>query len=337
MTGALPRAMRRDAAPGAAPPPVSVVVPVRDEPGTIAAALDSVLAQDYGAAIEIVVADGSRGPETGALVRARFPCVRLVANPDGGTSAGLNRAVAAASHGIVVRCDAHCVLPPDYVRVAVAVLARTGAVAVGGMQRPVGTTAFTRAVAVAMSTPLGAGDARYRLGGAEGPVDTVYLGVFRREALEGAGGFDETLARNQDYELNWRLRVGGGAVWFTPALAVAYRPRGSIAALVRQYFAYGWWKRVVVVRHPGSRRWRHFAAPVLTAALAGSAFLGGAAGAPALAAALPAGYACAMGAAALALAVRRRSAAALLLPPVLAAMHLAWGAGFWCAWAAGRR
>ena len=337
MTGAVPCATRRGAAPGATPPPVSVVVPVRDEPATIAAALDSVLAQDYGAAIEIVVADGSRGPETGALVRARFPGVRLVANPDGGTSAGLNRAVAAASHGIVVRCDAHCVLPPDYVQAAVAVLARTGAVAVGGMQRPVGTTAFTRAVALAMSTPLGAGDARYRLGGPEGPADTVYLGVFRREALAGAGGFDETLARNQDYELNWRLRAGGGTVWFTPALAVAYRPRGRFAALVRQYFAYGWWKRVVVARHPGSRRWRHFAAPGLTAALAGSVFLGGAAGAPALGAALPVGYACAMGVAALVLAVRRRSAAALLLPPVLAAMHLAWGAGFWCAWAAGRR
>ena len=317
-------------------PPVSVVIPVRDEPAALAAALASVLAQDYGAEIEIVVADGSRHPETGELVRERFPATRLVANPCGGTSAGLNRAVAAASHAILVRCDAHSELPPGYVRLAVDALARTGAEAVGGMQRPVGTTPFARAVAIGMTTPLGAGDAKYRLGGREGPTDTVYLGVFRRAALERAGGFDETLARNQDYELNWRLRAGGGTVWFVPALKAAYRPRQTPGALLRQYFAYGWWKRAVLRRHPGSRRWRHCAAPLLTAALAGSAVLG-AAGAPGLAAVLPLGYAGALGAAALVLAFRRRSAAALLLPPVLASMHLAWGAGFLCAWAAARR
>ena len=75
---------------------------------------------------------------------------------------------------------------------------------VGGLQRPVGTGAFTRAVAMTM--PLGAGSARYRLGGSAGPADTVFLGAWRRETLEAAGGFDETLARNEDYELNWRLR-----------------------------------------------------------------------------------------------------------------------------------
>ena len=320
-----------------APKPVSVVMAVRDEPAQLGAALASVEAQDYAGALEIVVADGSEGPETAELVRTRHPKVRLVANPQRSASAGLNRALAATAHGIVVRCDARAALPPDYVRVAVATLARTGAEAVGGMQRPVGTTPFTRAVALAMTTPLGAGDARYRLGGPEGPADTVWLGVFRRDALEAAGGFDETLARNQDYELNWRLRARGQTVWFTPALGAEYRPRGTLAALARQYFAYGWWKRVVLARHPGSWRWRQLAAPALTAGLAASAALGAAAGAPALAAAPALGYALALSGAALVLAARRKSAPALLLPPVLATMHLAWGAGFWCAWAARRR
>ena len=102
-------------------PPVSVVVPVRDEPAALPAALASVLAQDYAGGIEVVVADGSTGSETAAAVRA-FPDVLLVANPDGHTPAGLNRGIAAASHGIVVRCDAHCALPPDYVPVAVETL-----------------------------------------------------------------------------------------------------------------------------------------------------------------------------------------------------------------------
>ena len=311
------------------PPPVSVVVAARDAARTVGAALGSALAQDYGGEIEIVVADGSEGPATAAAVRARCPGARLIANPDRTTPAGLNRAVAAARHDILVRLDAHCALPPDYVRVAVGTLGRTGAAVVGGRQRPAGTTPFGRAVALAMTTSLGAGGARYRVGGPEGPADTVYLGVFRRAAFEAAGGFDETLERNQDYELNWRLRQRGGTVWFDPALAVGYRPRASLSALARQYFEWGRWKRVVLGRHPRSLRPRQLAAPALTAALAASAAGGAWAWPHALA--LPAAYALALACGAAACGLRRRCAAAWLPPPVLATMHLAWGAGFWCA------
>ena len=311
-------------------PGVSIVIPARDEEEALPVALASVLGQDYGGAMETIVADGSGGPATADVVRTRFPGVRLVPNPEQHTPAGLNRAVRAASHGIVVRCDARCELPPDYVRQAVASLQRTGAANVGGRQCPIGTTRFTRAVALAMTTPLGAGDARYRIGGEEGPADTVFLGVFRREALEAAGGFDESLHRNQDYELNWRLRERGETVWFDPALAVRYRPRENLRALARQYFDYGWWKRVMLRRHPRSLRWRQLAAPALALGLAASAALA-AAGMVRAGAVLPGAYVLTLLSHAGATALGRGGAATLLLPPVLATMHLAWAAGFWCA------
>ena len=314
----------------AAPPGVSVVVPARDESAALPAALASVAAQDYAGEVEIVVADGSHGPAMADAVRARFPGVRIVANPRRHIPAGLNRAVRVASHDIIVRCDARCVLAPDYVRAAVATLERTGAANVGGLQRPVGTGAFTHAVALAMTTPLGAGNARYRLGGRAGPADTVYLGVYRRAALAAAGGFDEALERNEDYALNWRLRQLGFTVWLDPGLEVAYRPRESLGALARQYFANGWWKRVMLGRHPRSLRWRQCAAPALALGLAGSAALA-AAGLVRAAAALPAMYVVALVAGAAAVGIRRRTAAAVWLPAVLATMHLAWAAGFWCA------
>ena len=174
-----------------ATPAVSVIVPARDAEATLSGALESVLAQDYGGAVEVIVADGSETSATEELVRRRFPRVRIVANPARGIAAGLNRALAAARHPVIARCDARAVLPPGYLSRAVATLERTGAVNVGGRQRAAGSTAFERAVALATSSPLGAGDARYRIGGPEGPVDTVFLGVYRRDALEAAGGFDE--------------------------------------------------------------------------------------------------------------------------------------------------
>ena len=223
-------------------PPVSVIVPARDAESTIAATLESILAQDYEGALEAIVADGSGSSATEALVRDRFPGVRLVANPEGTIPAGLNRALRAARHDIIARCDAHSTLPASYLTRAVATLRRTGAANVGGRVRPVGSTRFERAVALVTATPLGAGDARYRVGGPEGPVDTVFPGVFRRDALVAAGGWDETLLANEDYALSWRLRERGETVWFDPALAVDYRPRGSLAALARQYFRYGRWE-----------------------------------------------------------------------------------------------
>ena len=338
----------------AAPPPVSVIVPVRDAEATLPAALESVRAQDYRGAVEVIVADGSTTPATRDLLRRRFPEVRVVGNPAGTIPAGLNRAWRAARHGIVARCDARTMLPAGYLARAVGTLLRTGAVNVGGRLNPVGSTLFGRAVALTTSTRLGAGGARYRVGGAAGPVDTVFLGLFRRAALDAAGGYDETLLRNEDYELNWRLRERGGTVWFDPALAVDYRPRSSLRALARQYFDYGRWKRVVLARHPRSWRARQLAAPLLLAALAGSAALAAAGGlaaagipvpgiAPAAgavllpaAAAIPLGYGTLLVAAAVAAGVRRRRPEAVLLPVVAATIHLAWAIGF-CTGARGGR
>ena len=320
-------------------PAVSILIPARNEEAMLPAAIASAQSQDYDGPMEIIVADGSDTPAMVEMLKARFPEVRVIPNPQQGIASGLNHALRAAAHPVVVRCDARCVLPEHYVRLAVDALARTSAVNVGGRQCPVGVTAFERAVGLAMVTPLGAGDARYRLGGPEGPAETVFLGVFRREELEAVGGFDATLGRNEDYELNWRLRERGGVVWFDPRLEVEYRPRGNLAALARQYFEYGRWKRVMLRRHPASVRWRQLAAPLLVVTLAGSVVLALAAmfASPAAgvfvlgAAAAPLAYLLLLAGGSAFVGIRRHSAAAALMPLVLATMHLSWGAGFFCA------
>ena len=307
-------------------PSVSVIIPARHAEATIGTALDSVLSQDYAGSVEVLVADGSQDEVTAKMVRGYHPSVRLIPNPDRVTSSGFNAALRVANGAIIVRCDAYTVLPPGYVRRAVETLERTGASNVGGWQRPVGTTFFERAVAIAMSTWLGTGGARYRLGGTEGPVDTVYLGVFRREMLETVGGYDPFLRRNQDYELNWRLRERGGTVWFDPDLVAVYRPRGTVWSLAAQYFDYGRWKRVVLRRHPRSLRSRHLAAPLLVLGLVISMFLV-LAGFSWLTL-VPLTYTSVIVAGGIFLGFQRRDAAAVLVPLVLAVMHVTWGIGF---------
>lgn len=309
--------------------PVSIVIPARNEANGIARVLDACLAQDYEGPLEVVVAYAQSSDATREIL-ARYESahgIAVVANPAGTTPSGLNAAIAAASGDIVVRCDGHAVLPPNYVSAAVKALVRTGAGNVGGIQRAVGASATQRAIALAMTNPAGVGNAAFHRGGTAGPADTVYLGVFNRIALEQVGGFDATLVRNQDYELNVRLRDAGWTVWFDPSLEVEYTPRSNLGSLWRQYYGYGTWKRQVIIKHPHSLRARQAAPPLLVMGLAGSAVLA-ATSKRRLGLAFVGAYVAALGAVGIYEAVRSKDPAALLTGPAIGVMHVAWGTGF---------
>ena len=266
-----------ESAPGVVWPDVDVVMPIRNEAEHLATAVAAVRKQDYPGRIRIFLGVGPSDDGTeqvAAELAATGGDLVVEANPSGTTPSGLNAAIRAGTAPIVVRVDGHSELSDGYIRRAVETMERTGAVNVGGLQVPVASTTFEEAVAAATTSWLGTGGASYRIGGAEGPVDTVYLGVFDRAAIEAVGLFDERLIRNQDYELNIRLRSAGGAVWFDPRLSVGYRPRGTWRALARQYFEYGRWKAVVMRMHPGSARARQLAPPVAVSAVALAGILG---------------------------------------------------------------
>lgn len=305
------------------------MIPSRNEGAGIEAALRSAIEQDYPGVREIIVADAMSTDGTReAILRiaATDGRVRLIDNRARSTPVGLNLAIKASTGEIIVRCDGHSVLPQGYVSRSVKLLEETGADNVGGMQVARGTSLLQRAIARAMSTPMGVGDARFHLGGKPGPVDTVYLGVFRREALERVGYFDEALKRNQDSELNYRLRKSGGVVYFHPDLRVDYEPRASLKGLWTQYFTSGAWKRETFRRHRRAVRWRQLVPPVFVLALFASLAL---AFTPwrLLGAIVPAAYVAALALATVWNLLRRRDASALLLPVVLPVMHVGWGLG----------
>jgi len=311
-------------------------MPVLDEERHLESAVRRVLAQEYPGPLEVVLAvapSRDRTVAVAARLAAEDPRVRTVANASGRTPAGLNAAIAATTHPVVVRVDGHSVLPRGYVRRAVEVLRQTGADNVGGIMDPRGETPFEQAVARAMSSRLGIGGARFHVGGEPGPAETVYLGVFRRQVLERLGGYDERFTRAQDWELNHRIRAAGGTVWFSPDLRVSYRPRSSPRALARQFYRTGQWRREVVRRYPDTASPRYVAAPLTVVLVTVGSALGlvAAAGGPRWAvvgAAAPLGY-CALVAGGSVVAGHGLPARARAwLPLVLSTMHLSWGLGF---------
>jgi succinoglycan biosynthesis protein ExoA len=246
-------------------------MPVLNEVAYVENAVRTVLNQDYAGEKELVLALGPSTDGTDELIdrlAAGDSRIRTVRNPDVDIPVGLNRAIRASSYPIIVRVDAHSELEPGYTKAAVATLGRTGAVNVGGVMRARGKTPFQSAVARAYNSRFGLGGARYHGGVSEGPAESAYLGVFRRDVLESVGLFDESVRRGEDWELNLRIRAAGHLVWFDPALEVTYWPREQWPKLVRQFFATGVWRGELVRRYGGKNPWRFFVPPLLVLVVA---------------------------------------------------------------------
>ena len=308
-------------------PTVSVILPILNEEPYLREAVLSILSQDYQGNFEVVLAVGPSKDRTHEIaddLHREDSRVLVVDNPSGRTAAGLNAALKESHGSVIVRVDGHAKIPHNYISIAVELLSSTGAVNVGGLMAAQGVTRFEKAVAGAMRSPLGVGASRFHTGGSAGEVDTVYLGVFKKDALLAIGGFDERFTRAQDWELNFRLRSNGGTIYFDPRLEVTYRPRPSIGALAKQYFEYGRWRRVVSRRHKGTINYRYLAPPVALAGFLASLTLGAAIH-PLLF--IPAGIYLAFVAAA-GVAIATSLIEYIYLLAVIPTMHFAWGAGF---------
>ncbi|MER6310655.1 MULTISPECIES: glycosyltransferase family 2 protein [unclassified Streptomyces] len=311
------------------PPAVSVIMPVLDEERHLRNSVRHILEQEYAGEMEVVIALGpstDRTDEIAAELVAEDPRVHTVPNPTGRTPAALNAAIKASRHPIVVRVDGHGMLSRNYIATAVRLLEETGAANVGGIMHAEGENAWEDAVAAAMTSRIGVGNAAFHTGGEAGPAETVYLGVFRREALEQQGGYNEEFIRAQDWELNFRIREAGGQIWFSPELKVQYRPRPSIKALAKQYKDYGKWRHVVARYHAGSINLRYLAPPTAVAAIAAGLVVGAAVTPWGFV--VPAGYLAAITAGSLPAGKGLSLKARAQIPVALATMHMSWGFGF---------
>jgi succinoglycan biosynthesis protein ExoA len=241
-------------------PLVTIAMPCRDDEPYIEACIRSVQAQDWPRdRLEIVVADGMSIDATREIL-ARLAAddarIRLVDNPARVYAAGLNECIRRARGDVIVRMDVHADYAVDFVRKCVEVLDRTGADNVGGAARPRARTFFQRCVAAALASPLGIGGSKYRNADAEGDVESVWPGAFRREVFERVGTFDPQAIANEDAELNQRIVDAGGRVYMSPEIVAHYHPRGSMRALARQCFDHGQGRARTLLKHGRFLSWR---------------------------------------------------------------------------------
>jgi GT2 family glycosyltransferase len=240
--------------------------------------LDSVLSQEYlPERIEILVIDamsddGSR--QTIQRYASGRSNIHLLDNPNLLTPAGFNLGIRHAKGDYVALVSSHSMLPSDYLRKCVDYSREADAQNVGGRMKAVGIGPVAQAIAMVTNSPFGIGGSKFHYSNKSQYVDTVYPGFYPRQIFEAIGLFDERLIRNQDYELNYRLRAAGGNIYYASDIVITYYARASWRRFAKQYFQYGYWKTRTIYKHPSSVKARHLVPPLFVAGVLGGLALG---------------------------------------------------------------
>lgn len=241
---------------------VSVVVPIRNEESYIQSCLTSLLHQTYPEEkYEIIVLDGRSSDRSKEIVdelRRHYTNLRCVDNPAAIVPSAMNVGIRNAAGEIIIRADGHTLYPSDYLENCVRYLEKADNVGGPCLTVPADSTLGARLVAAVLSNPFGVGDSRFRTTSVEGYVDTVPFGAFRRELFNRIGLYNEKLVRNQDVDLNSRIRKAGGRIYQTPALKTQYHPVGRFRKLLKQTFKESRWHIFTLRENIRSLRLRHF-------------------------------------------------------------------------------
>lgn len=319
-------------------PLVSVIIPCRNEQATIVQVLQAISQQSYPTEnIEVLIVDGLSTDGTREKIQefvsgsVKLP-VKVIDNPRQTIPSALNVGVSAAACEIILRLDAHSIPNSTYVERSVEDLEAGKGDNVGGVWRikPGNEGWVARSIALAASNRLGVGDALYRVGREEGPVDTVPFGAFYQRTVLKVGGFNETLLTNEDYEFNARIRKAGGVVWLDPAIQSEYIARRNWRELGQQYWRYGFWKNRMLRIHPETLRWRQALPPIFLIFLCILLVLSIGSEYARITLALVCGFyvLCLFVASIRSAASKNDMRLILGIPISIATMHFAWGAGF---------
>ena len=283
----------------------TVIIPTRNEENYIEACINSLIDDWVISTTEFLIVDGRSTDRTLEIVKEKFAHLNLkiLDNPNLYQSYAMNIGIKNSSSvdthpffhnegeepndwaGIIIRADAHCIFPQNYIRDLRQTIRKesggiegVGVLNVGSIQNAVGTDTFTKAVATVMNSKYAMGGVKYRQKQFENEdklieSDTAYLGGWMKnvdgeiDLFIGPDGeylvYNQEFQINEDYELNIRFKKSyDPGVVVNTELVVDYFVRNSLFGLIKQFFRYGLWKTKTLSVHPYSLKKRQLA-PVL--------------------------------------------------------------------------
>jgi succinoglycan biosynthesis protein ExoA len=323
------------------PSVISIVLPTYNEGDYIEKCLASILDQvTPGFELEVLAIDGASSDGTREILdrlATEDSRVRVVLNEKRRTPFAFNLGLQHARGQFVCIFGAHTIYHKHYINTCLMELLTHQAAGCGGrvISVPANDSLQARLVAWAVSHPFGTSRKSFRTQ-TEGFVDTVNYPVMKRNLLLEAGGYDECLTRNQDNDMNEKLRRNGHKLYCTWKTHCCYSPKQTLRGLLGYMRLTGFWNVTSLRKNPASMGLRHFIPFLFVACMAGCLLLSLAGvllndghrllmSTPlAMLLGLYAGLAFV---AALHVALQRKSPSALWLPLVFFGMHVSYGYG----------
>lgn len=258
---------------------VTVVMPVYNESKYIDKCVKSLLKQDYPKSLmEWIFVDGNSTDDTVSKLRQyqeKYPeLINIKDNPQKTVPYAMNIGIRASRGKYIIRLDAHSDYKVDYISKCVYHLENSDADNVGGVAETKADGFVGSCIAKVLSSKFGVGNSEFRTTGNTGYVDTVPFGAFRREVFTRYGGYDERLTRNQDNEMNYRIRKNGGKVLLSNDIQLTYYCRDSIKGIADMAMKNGMWNIITMKLCPGSMSIRHFVPLVFVLSIIGLVLLG---------------------------------------------------------------
>ncbi len=235
-------------------PLISVIIPCRNEEKYISKTILSLLNQKgIEDDLEILVVDGMSDDKTREIIskiQNEYSNLRLIENKQKVTPVAMNLGIRAAKGMYIAIMGAHSEYEPDYLYHCIKNFEKNPEIGcTGGTIISEAETNFGKATAIAMSHPIGVGNAKHRYPDYEGYAEGACFPVFKKSVFNKIGMYDENLVRNQDDELNLRLTKNGLKVFLSPKAKSTYYVRETPGKLFKQYFDYGYWRVAVLKKH----------------------------------------------------------------------------------------
>jgi glycosyltransferase involved in cell wall biosynthesis len=247
-------------------PNVSIIIPILNEEKYIAKCLDSIIDSDFDKSqMEVLLVDGGSNDRTIEIIKnyqKQYPFFKLLYNPKKIVPIAMNIGIKNAKGEYIIRLDAHSSYPKDYFSKLIYWHKKLNADNVGGVvvTEVKNKTLTSNAIKNVLSDKFGVGSA-FRSGVREiKEVDTVPFGCYKREIFDKVGLYDERLVRNQDIELNKRIKKVGGKIYLVPEIKCTYYARETFKDLAKNNFENGKWNILTAfyTKTFSSLSFRHF-------------------------------------------------------------------------------
>ncbi|MBO7134717.1 MAG: glycosyltransferase family 2 protein [Bacteroidales bacterium] len=246
---------------------VSVIIPCRNEEKYIKNCIDSIMQQDYDKEyVEYIFVDGMSSDKTREIIAAyssQHSNIRMIDNPDMYVPYALNTGIKNATGQIVIRLDAHSSYSSNYISTLSKKLIELKADNVGCVCNTDVLNKTPKALAIkeVLMSPFGVGNSSFRTGTDKiMEADTVPFGCYNREVFEKFGYYNTKLIRNQDIELNKRIKAKGGKIYLIPDALCTYYARETFGAIAQNNYRNGLWNilTVKITNNFSSLSLRHF-------------------------------------------------------------------------------